>query len=84
MLRYKIELYSGRIYTTYTLEDLRLKGETKYLEIVGFENSKHEAITFRDLENLDSLKGSKAILISNRVLIYKPASKVKRVWKEKI
>lgn len=84
MLRYKIELYSGRIFTTYTLTDLRLMGETKYLEIVGFENSNHEAITFSDLGDLNQLKKSKAILITNRILIYKPLSRVRRVWKEEI
>jgi hypothetical protein len=60
--------------------------EKKFIQLLGFEDSKHNGYSFWDLKNTDLniLKGTKIVLIDTRGLIKKPSTKVKKVWIEKL
>lgn len=85
MFRYCVELYSGRVFTT-KFNSNELLSEPKFIQLLGFEDSKHNAFGYYDLESLDlnKLKGSKLLLINFRGLVKRPSARVKRVWKEKL
>lgn len=87
MFRYCIELYSGRVFKTMSDTENQLPRETKYLQILGFINRWEKGYSFYELpllSSLELLKGTQLTLVNSKGMIKRMASRVRRVWKEKL